>query len=216
MRILVGMFVAAVAASLSAFAPATAEAQACVDASTCPVGTACMNGQCVNVGAGPVGQPAPVYGAPPPVGPAYGQAPAPAAPATRTEQGHITGLIVAGAVVLGAGWLTNIIVSLGAGASIIDPSEDWAPFRFTGLVPVLGPWIQLGIKPGNAIGRRNIWGEYLVIDGVFQLAGLAMLIAGIVVPVERTVRADGGTGIDLAVVPSLSPNYSGLDLIGRF
>lgn len=43
-----------------------------------------------------------------------------------------------------------------------------------------------------------------------------MLIAGIVVPVERTVRADGGTGIDLAVVPSLSPNYSGLDLIGRF
>lgn len=174
MRILVGMFVAAVAASLSAFAPAPAEAQACVDASTCPVGTACMNGQCVNVGTAPgVGAPAPAYGTPPPVGPAYGQ-PAPvAAPATRTEQGHITGLIVAGAVVLGAGWLTNIITSLGAGASeaFVDPvtgrTEDWAPFRFTGLVPVLGPWIQLGIKPGNPIGRRNIWGEYLIIDGVF-------------------------------------------------
>jgi len=229
--------IAALAVGLAALiAPSSSRAQQCVDSSVCPVGTACVGGVCVQqaaqpppgyggsvtvqagaqpgtaqvqVQAAPAQQPVyaqPQYAQPQYAQPQYAQPP----PQPRTETGHLTGLIVSGAVVFGVSWLTNILIGLGAGAG---PSYDaWDDFRWVGLVPVLGPWIQMGIKP-TSLGADD-WAYYLTIDGILQAAGATMLILGIAIPVERTVYAEDGErrGIDLAIAPS----PTGLNLLGRF
>ena len=217
--------------------PSIGEAQGCYDASQCPAGTACVNGACVQAQAqvqvqvqGDVAPPPPGYGQPQPQPypqqqpqaypqqqqpyqqpqPYYAQ-PQPQ-PQPRTETRPIVGLIVAGAVVLGAGWITNIIVSAFAGAG--SSWDSWEPFRYTGLVPALGPWIQLALIPSGS--GRDGWDQYLVTDGVIQLAGLTMLILGIAIPVEHTVYAQNGGGVQLGFVPNLSPHTAGGSLVGTF
>ena len=233
------IYMAALAVSIAG-AAAPASAQQCYDSTTCPAGTTCVNGVCqqtavpppgyggsvtVQGGAGggqvqvqaqgpqvqqPQPQPQPqVYGQPQQQ-PVYQQP----QPQPREETSHMVGLIVSGAVLLGASWITNMIVSAFAGTvdtASSDP-EDWDEFRYIGLIPVLGPWIQMAVKPTPF--DHDDWAYFLMVDGILQAAGLTMLIIGAAVPVTRTVYAENGEreGIDLAIAPS----PGGINLLGRF
>jgi hypothetical protein len=130
------------------------------------------------------------------------------------------GLIVGGAVVLGATWALNIIGGLFGGyhdtswvdlwdgdsgcCGVFDPA--WDNFRAASLVPVAGPWIQLALLPDY----ENGWPVWLVADGLGQIAGLTMLIIGI----EQA--SHGAQAEPIALLPMISPEASGLMLSGTF
>lgn len=86
-------------------------------------------------------------------------------------------------------------------------------------VPVVGPFIAAagveGIK-GTATVQT-----LLILDGVFQTGGLAMMITGIVLS-SQSSRANAllspqlGKEKKLALVPVTTPTFAGLGAIGRF
>jgi hypothetical protein len=165
-----------------------------------------------------VQQQAPQYGQAVYMQPSYGGAPPPEAP--RHHHANL-GPIIGGAVMLGAGWVLNIVGSLFAGVHVDlfggggGPDEQWQTFRFTGLIPVLGPWIQLGVQPTSF--SQDGWGTWLIIDGLLQAAGLTLLIVGATMSSgDEEATADGDGGVQLALLPSVSPGQVGLTLVGRF
>lgn len=144
-----------------------------------------------------------------------------AQPVQRQQIGETTranfGLIIPGAVLWGVGWVANFIVGLPAGD---DPfrsggaSEAWTAFRLASLIPLAGPWVQLGVQPTRF--EQDSWGMWLIIDGLLQLAGATMLFIGIATPQTVPVYADLGGGVELAVMPMAAPDRAGLSLVGRF
>lgn len=144
------------------------------------------------------------------VQPGYGQ---PAAqpvytqpqPQPRTEERVHVGLIVAGSVMLGVSWLLHaLLISPLAGCSLSSTSgcsSTWEDFRWTGALPLVGPWVQLAIKPTD-LGQDG-WGPYLIIDGLLQAGGLTMLILGATITETVTVYGDNESGpsLRLGVAP---------------
>lgn len=130
----------------------------------------------------------------------------------RTEERAHVGLIVGGAVMLGVSWLVHgALISPFAGWSIDwGYQPEWESFRYAGLIPIAGPWIQLALKPGTL--NDDGWGTYLVIDGLLQAGGLTMLILGATITETVTVYGDSRTG------PSLSFGIApgGLSASGTF
>lgn len=109
-----------------------------------------------------------------------------------------TGLIVGGAVTFGVPYL----ISLLAGAIAIDTGST----NFWGLcVPVVGPFIQAGFV-SSATEK-----VFFALDGLAQVAGVAMFIAGFAAPITYLQRdhytwvapvpvftRGGGAGVGLA------------------
>lgn len=114
-----------------------------------------------------------------------------------------TGLIVAGAVTFGAVYLSTAL----GGAIASDTGSDHAASL---LVPVAGPFIMLG-------NVRSATGAFaLVLDGLAQTAGVAMLVAGIAMPKTVLVRRDLGK-IEIAPTPMSFGNHGGgFGFVGRF
>jgi len=128
--------------------------------------------------------------------PVYGYQPQ---PQPRTEERVHTGLIVGGAVMLGVSWLVHgALISPFAGYSLDSGYQpEWESFRYVGLIPLAGPWIQLAIKPGTL--SDDSWGPYLIIDGILQAGGLIMLICGASITETVTIYGDNeGIGPSLA------------------
>lgn len=97
-------------------------------------------------------------------------------PDTRIRRG----LVIGGAVTLGSLYLMS--ASFGSLASDVDSgSDDYTPLY----VPVLGPFITI-----NTANSRGSGTFFLLMDGVGQSAGLAMLIAGLAAPQSVLVRND--------------------------
>lgn len=138
------------------------------------------------------------------------------APVRERRGGPNIGLLVSGGVMLGVGWIVNFIVGLPAGD---DPfrsgsEPEWEGFRIASLVPVAGPWIQLGVKPTGF--TEDYWAMWLLIDGALQLAGTTMLIIGAATSSGADdVIADVG-GVELRIAPVASTSGAGLTLTGRF
>jgi hypothetical protein len=182
----------------------------CTSQAQCPAGTVCMNGACVRQQAQQpqqTGYAQPTYQQQPSQQPTYQQQP-------RVETRRMIGLIVAGGITLGASWVGNILVSAFAGVGSVD-EELWEPFRGYGLIPVVGPWVQLATKPTPY--DQDSWGGWLIGNGLLQAGGLTMLILGIAIPVETTVYSEGGPGegLEMALLPQLG-STNGLQLVGHF
>jgi hypothetical protein len=121
-------------------------------------------------------------------------------------------LMIAGGVMLGATWLANGIIGLFAGyhttllgsssSSSFDP--EWDAFRGVAWIPVLGPWIQLGLH-----SQTTGWNIWLSIDGLVQAAGFALLVAGAVLESEN--RPDHPAYV---VLPMLGEGTAGLLFAG--
>lgn len=156
-------------------------------------------------------QPAPPVYAPQPV---YAQPVR--SPRARTSTRPNIGLIVSGAVLLGVGWVSNIIVGLPAGDDPFTSGSEpkWETFRITSVIPIAGPWIQLGVKPTSF--AQDYWGAWLIINGLMQASGLTMLIAGIATPRTYTEVSATGPAFEVALLPNIGPEHVGAALVGRF
>ncbi len=213
---------------LGALAPSMVRAQSapsCVDNTQCPQGTLCMSGACVQQQSA-----AQVYAQPQPYPgqqyqqypqPAYAPQPgyAPQYPAPARQPHDVTrpnvGLIVSGAVMLGVGWITNIVAGMFAGLELYGSSSSgqWDSFRVSSIIPVAGPWVQLAVKPTSF--SNDGWAEWLIIDGLLQLAGATLLVVGVALPQHETVYSDRGGDFQLAIVPRVGDQW-GLAAVGRF
>ncbi len=132
---------------------------------------------------------------------------------TTTRSRPNLGLIIPGAVLLGVGWVFNFIVGLPAGDDPFDSrpaNPEWDTFRGFSLVPAIGPWVQLAIKPNGF--NSDYWGVWLVLDGVLQTTGLVLLIVGIATPSEEVTT----TGPYVQILPSVSSDHAGLMAVGAF
>jgi hypothetical protein len=126
------------------------------------------------------------------------------------------GLVIAGSIVGGIAYGLSI-----TGAT----SADFDNKSGSLLVPVLGPWIMLALggakdEPcssayyiSSSCGDRSGLRGALVLDGLMQGAGAAMLIAGIAVPRARLVRKD----VTVSMLPmTLGKDGYGLGAVGQF
>ena len=198
-------------------------------------------------GAVPAPPPAPApYPPPPPPGyyppPAYGPPPGyPPPPPPKDDRPHEIddweegdpippgytprgrmrkGLVIGGAVTLGAVWVVNVLVTsiaisieeadedLSSSTGSVDTvkPEDWAPLY----VPVAGPFIAMATLKASGSGIA-----VLAIDGVAQAGGLAMLIAG--VATEKTVLVrDYSTGFEMSATPVVAGDFQGVGITGKF
>jgi hypothetical protein len=153
-------------------------------------------------------QPQPYY----PQQPGYGTAPQGTVKYVNRPR---TGLIVAGAVVLGAGWLTSVLASSLIATTNYNSSSYYASsldysYSWPLLIPVVGPWIQMSYTGnGSGAGLANI---ALAFDGLVQAGGLAMLIAGAVTHTKVAVYAKNG----IQVTPLILGNSNGMMVSGSF
>jgi hypothetical protein len=107
----------------------------------------------------------PYDGGPPPPGYVVGSEPRP-------------GLWVTGAAIFGASYGISV---LAAGTAVSEGNEEAAPL----LIPVVGPWVTVRTTDADS-GLRSA----LVIDGITQLAGVALFISGMAAQRDVFVRAD--------------------------
>jgi hypothetical protein len=73
----------------------------------------------------------------------------------------------------------TIALSLGYGvASVLAISSTYDRDRLL-FIPLAGPWIDLGVRPAGT--TDEVWARVgLIVDGVAQLAGVTLLVAGLV------------------------------------
>jgi len=163
---------------------------------------------------------------------------APAAPASQAEVDnwesdkpvprgyHVetkrrVGMIIGGAVITGVMWgftalgaavyhagdtaVDNVGQSIGAKSNVTNVTALY--------IPVAGPFVQVAITGGSSFEKG-----LLLVDGVIQLGGAAMLLYGILVPREylasgEKAATNKGT---FMVAPTLSRGQTGLGLVGTF
>jgi hypothetical protein len=119
----------------------------------------------------------------------------------RVEGRIRKGLVIAGAATFGAAY---ILTALGA-AIAIDNSEDGEPYEPL-FIPVAGPFVTIRTADASATATFG-----LVVDGVVQVGGLAMLIAGLAAQEQVLVRVG-----DAELTPVVGDRMGGLGLGGSF
>jgi hypothetical protein len=161
----------------------------------------------------PPGYAPPSYSAQPPGMPVYGpeeitefddSAPVPYGytRVTRTRKG----LIIGGAVTLGATYLATAFI--GAVAADLLKAEGSNTSVAPLFLPVAGPFLEIG-QTDSAIARF-----YLAVSGLGQTAGAIMLLYGI--SSSRTVLVRNDQLIVTSIAPLIAPGVSGLSVVGRF
>jgi hypothetical protein len=121
---------------------------------------------------------------------------------TRTRKG----LIIGGAVTLGATYLATAFI--GAVAADFLKAEGSNTSVAPVFLPVAGPFLEIG-QTDSAIAKF-----YLTLSGLGQGAGAIMLLYGI--SSSRTVLVRNDQLIVTSVAPLIAPGVSGLSVVGRF
>lgn len=111
-------------------------------------------------------------------------------PTRRVETSPRWGLFIAGTAIFAGLWLTTGLIDIIAEGDGI------------GFVPIAGPFILL-----DEFEEGDFTFTILIIDGVAQLAGVAMAVLGLVLQTEQVVVALGedSDAPVLTVVPGVSP-----------
>jgi hypothetical protein len=108
----------------------------------------------------------------------------------RPVQRTRTGAIVGGCVTLGVMWLISALVAAAAQDASTATGGTSNPDAAL-YVPVVGPFIQMG-GTGSALGNM-----VLLVDGLAQTAGFALLVYGVTTPRNVLVRADLAQGTQM-------------------
>ena len=130
------------------------------------------------------------------------------------QEYHPRGLIIGGAVTLGVLYLISFSV---ASSNNFDNANGWLA------VPVIGPfgWLAArktpacdsSVSPYTCSSSDESSNRTMVaLDGMGQVAGAAMLIAGLAITKKRLILVDQ----DVVVAPYASSTGSGLRVMGRF
>ncbi|WP_434041027.1 MULTISPECIES: hypothetical protein [Sorangium] len=162
-------------------------------------------------------QPLPAPQAPPPPGfhAAPGVAPAgpkvlpwregePVPPGYHPETRVRKGLVISGAIVFGTVYL---FTAIGGGDAVYRGSPGYAAL----FVPVAGPFLTLATTRQDDLETMA-----LVLDGLVQATGAALLLPGLLVPKTVLVRDDVGKAFVVPAPMSFGPSSAGLGLVGRF
>ena len=88
------------------------------------------------------------------------------------------GLWITGVAIFSAAYGISV---LAAGTAVSEGEDEAAPL----LIPVIGPWVTVRTTDADS-GLRSA----LVIDGIAQLAGVALFISGMAAQRDVFVRAD--------------------------
>jgi hypothetical protein len=138
-------------------------------------------------------------------------------PDTRIRKG----LVIGGAVTMGSLWLLSVV--FGAALVSIEETDDELD-RISGFqddtgpedyyplfVPVAGPFITIATAQSSGVGTA-----FLLIDGIAQTGGLAMLIAGIAAQQSYLRPVPQYGEIDIQFAPVVAPGFAGMGLSGSF
>ncbi len=141
----------------------------------------------------------------------------PVPPGYREDTRIRKGLVIGGAVTLGALWLVSVVV---AGFAVSIEEADDATIDSNGLgpedfyplfIPAAGPFITIATTEASGAGLA-----FLLIDGIGQAGGLAMLIAGLAAQ-ETYIRPVPQYGeLTVEVQPIVAPGFTGMGLTGTF
>jgi hypothetical protein len=163
------------------------------------------------------------------------------APAVRTERvtdttvvetehpmGSGPALMVGGALMLTAGWVSSFAVGLHEGPELFVADEQlnrprlwYEDFRTVSFIPIAGPWIALSQRDNNDFDRDG-WGFWLIANGLLQAAGLTMFVSGAIACSARDVRYSRRRTVqtvgrnDVSVTPVASGDRLGLTVAGSF
>ncbi|HEV8245286.1 MAG TPA: hypothetical protein VGP93_05945, partial [Polyangiaceae bacterium] len=130
------------------------------------------------------------------------------------ESGVRRGPVIAGSIVLAVPYV------FGVAFTDLDQERVWL------IVPVIGPWVTMAntdysctTSPTSAsysfdCDTRRAGRTLLILDGLMQATGAALLIYGIASPRERLVRQDLYRG--LVVTPQFSASGGGILARGEF
>jgi hypothetical protein len=121
-------------------------------------------------------------------------------PETRVRKG----LVISGAIVFGTVYL---FTAIGGGDAVYRGSPGYAAL----FVPCAGPFITLATTRQDDLETMA-----LVLDGLVQITGAALLVPGLLVPRRVLVRDDENQPFVLPAPMALGPSSAGLGLVGRF
>jgi hypothetical protein len=128
-------------------------------------------------------------------------------PVSRVRGGMIGG----GAGMFGGPYLLSVLIA-AIGTDVCNAEGTGCTNTLAPLyIPVVGPFITLGTAGGSATGD-----VFLVIDGILQATGVAMMIYGIAVPKVVLLRNDLGVFKNVMPGPIVGKNFSGVGLTGQF
>lgn len=99
------------------------------------------------------------------------------------------GLLIAGAAVLGASYAVSLLFAFG----YCGPGSECVNGAL--YIPVIGPFIVAAMAPST--GGATL----AAFDGIVQLGGLGLLIAGFVAPEKFVVWQDADARASLTIVP---------------
>lgn len=128
----------------------------------------------------------------------------------RYEMKPLYSLIIAGSVMFGGVYLTTAGVTGYINALSCQGKTTCSGTYWPLYIPALGPFIYFGAANSQ---DTTIFSPLLVLSGLAQCAGLAMLIAGAVVRHRVPVYAEEPR---LSVAPYFTPTSAGLSALARF
>ena len=122
------------------------------------------------------------------------------------------GMVIPGAVVFGVAYLLSTLVAGGDNNSYDSSTGTYRNDQYEALyIPVAGPFIQMA-SDSNAPGDRQI----LILDGLAQSAGVALLVCGLAFPRRILVRNDLGVTSVVPTPMTIGRGGTGLGLVARF
>ncbi|MGH7329290.1 MAG: hypothetical protein ACREJX_13160, partial [Polyangiaceae bacterium] len=126
-------------------------------------------------------------------------------PIERTRRG----MIIGGAVILGSMYFFSALAA-AAGSDSTEPGETNPTAAMW--IPVAGPFVQMG---HTSSATADV---FLVVDGLAQAGGLAMIVYGFASPQKLLIRNDlaGKNTVKVHVAPIVSKDLNGLGLTGVF
>jgi hypothetical protein len=132
---------------------------------------------------------------------------------TSEASGPSMGMVASGIGIFALSYIPAIVV---AGESNLGADKNL-------YVPIVGPWIDLGQRPGctaSDCNGENTAKVAIVVDGVFQAVGAISLIGGLLTPAHETTTvqtADSDLKPTLHLAPAqMGAGGYGMQAFGRF